>query len=77
VSVFVQVFVSYSASQDKCSGMVPSQGVRTLKSENLRYIFTECYWKRSKWIAAIHRNNWTPVSERWIWSYHFVSICWF
>jgi len=45
-------------------------------TRNRRYIFTDCYRKRSKWIAAIHRNNWTPVSEWRICSYHFVSICW-
>lgn len=29
--------------------------------------------KRSKWIAAIRRNNWNPGSETWICSVHFVS----
>ncbi|XP_048029372.1 THAP domain-containing protein 1-like isoform X3 [Megalobrama amblycephala] len=29
--------------------------------------------KRSKWIAAIRRNNWNPGSETWICSCHFVS----
>jgi len=43
---------------------------------DLTKLFTDCYRKRSKWIAAIHRNNWTPVSERWICSYHSVPICW-
>jgi len=47
----------------------------TKKKKNRRFI-TESYRKRSKWIAAIHRNNWTPVSERWIYSHDFVSICW-
>jgi len=28
-------------------------------TKNLRCIFRDCYRKRSKWIAAIHRNNWT------------------
>jgi len=43
--------------------------------KKIRGIFIDCYRKRSKWITAIHRNNWTPVSERWICSHHFVSIC--
>ncbi|XP_026866705.1 THAP domain-containing protein 1 isoform X1 [Electrophorus electricus] len=29
--------------------------------------------KRSKWITAIHRNNWNPGTEAWICSSHFVS----
>jgi len=29
--------------------------------------------QRTKWISAIPRNNWTPGSQRWICSYHFVN----
>jgi len=38
------------------------------KSEVYFYWLPKVTEQRSKWIAAIHRNNWTPGSESWIWS---------
>ncbi|XP_038582485.1 uncharacterized protein LOC119908712 [Micropterus salmoides] len=43
------------------------------KSELSFYRLPKSKEKRSKWIAAIHRNNWNPGKETWICSFHFVS----
>ncbi|KAK7119636.1 hypothetical protein R3I94_021456 [Phoxinus phoxinus] len=44
------------------------------KKSNLSfYRLPKAKEKRTKWIAALCRNNWNPGSETWICSCHFVS----
>ena len=78
-AVFVSVDRVYERRSLKCMNMVKSCCAvgctnRYTKDCGLRfYRFPSDVDRRSKWLAAMKRDNWKPDEHSWVCSAHFVS----
>ena len=78
-AVFVSVDRVYERRSLKCMNMVKSCCAvgctnRYTKDCGLRfYRFPSDVDRRSKWLAAMKRDNWKPNEHSWVCSAHFVS----